>query len=107
MNMPFYSLTKATEHAELDMAEAPVLTPSERVSDLIDAIALYEVRRRASNEMIAHFGDDISSAEITHIDDLIEAELGAADEVMARVRTLMGDGTLEHCSALLKTHWPN
>lgn len=85
--------------------EAP-LTPAERVQKLIDAITAYEVRRRAVEE----FADEIGFAEVLSIsrpdqqrlDELVDREIRAQEEVVATLKTLMAGGLLERCADILR-----
>lgn len=84
----------------------PVLTPSERMSRLIDALTMHDVRVLAVEQLSDFMGINDGNADpaaLKLIDDRINAEIDAGEAVIACLKALMEDGILERCVDLLKT----
>jgi len=97
-------------HAQPERLGQPPLTPAERVEALIDAITLYEMRRREAENWLdamtrlgeRRLGDPQTTADRAWHAELIERQFRAREELVARAKTLMADGLLERCAEILR-----
>lgn len=90
---------------------AQPLTPAERIETLIDAITAHHTMRVALDQYAESTGlkgftngnpDSISRAELVRFDEMVQAADHASDALWATAKTLMADGLLERCAALLR-----
>lgn len=85
--------------------EAP-LTPAEQMQRLIDATTIYEVRRRAAEDFAQEVGFNegrpLARADELRLDELVEWEVRAQEELVAVAKTLMAGGLLERCVDILR-----
>ncbi|TMV09854.1 hypothetical protein FGK63_01935 [Ruegeria sediminis] len=83
----------------------PPPTPFERVEALIDSLAVLEARRTVT-QCVAHGVDAASGAsdpdDLDLLDQMIDAEIAAVEEVVARIRHLAAEGLISEWRDMLR-----
>jgi hypothetical protein len=87
--------------------ETPFLPPSERVEALMDLVSTNIVLQCAQESAFAEFestprSDPGLTALGEKADAAVEAWCRNSEEIVAHVKILMGNGTLERCAHLLR-----
>ena len=93
-------------HAHDFQPGVPPLTPAERLEQFIDAINTYEIARRAAEQFAELIGLDEKPAldpiDAVQLEAMIDTENRAQEAVVARAKTLMAGGLLDHCVDILR-----
>lgn len=87
------------------MPARPALTPAERLDVLIDEIATYQSLLAAANRYadMIQAGEGLpDDHEMRSLDAMYDASDTGAMRICHVARTLMADGLLERCAALLR-----
>lgn len=72
------------------------LTAAEKMEGLIEAVVLVQVKERNSTTSL------LQGSESAAVDAEIDAEILARDAVIERLHTLMAEGLLDRCLAILR-----